>query len=324
MALGNAQFDAIMRKYDERRMQNHHRFEERKGEVYDFIPEYKDIDDSIADLARECTFRTLAGDKYAMEDMHNKVEKYKERKKELLAQFHFPEDYLEPVYTCPDCKDTGYIDGQKCHCLKREILRVMYRQSNIEEVLEEENFENLSYDYYSDNDLDQMRKIIEQCKNFTYDFDNKYENILLCGNVGVGKTYLTNCMAKALLDSGHSVIYFTSFQLFDTLSKYVFRRDEDEYEEVVGIHRDIFDCDLLIIDDLGTETYSSFVNSQLFLILNERDMRKKSTIISTNLSLEKLYETYSERNLSRILGNYEFIEPKIADIRIKKKKQSAS
>lgn len=323
MAIGNVQYDAIMREYDEIRMNSHHLFEERKGEVYDFIPEYKTIDIKIADIAREAALSALNGDKSAMEELPGQITMFTKRKKELLAQFHFPEDYLEPIYLCPECKDTGYIDGQKCQCLRRRIIRAMYKQSNIEDILDEENFENLSYDYYSDSEVEGMRRIVEQCKNFVYDFDSKYENILLYGNVGVGKTYLTNCMAKALLDQGHSVIYFTSYQLFDTLSKYVFHRDDEEMD-IQSIHRDIFECDLLIIDDLGTENNNSFVSSQLFLILNERDKRKKSTIISTNLSLEDLNEEYSERSFSRIFGNYRMIKPDVADIRRKKRRETIS
>lgn len=321
MAISNSQFDAIMREYDERRMQHHYELTKRKSEVIKLIPEYKTIDDTIADLARESALKALAGDKSAIDKMRVEMAQLVQRKKNLLAQFDFPEDYLEMKYDCPDCEDTGYIDGEKCHCLKQKILKVMYRQSNIETVLDKENFDTLSYDYYSDSEIEQMRGIINQCKEFVNNFDNSYENILLYGNVGVGKTFLTNCMTKALLDSGHSVIYFTSYQLFDTLASYAFHRDESD-EEVLNIHKDIFDCDLLIIDDLGTETTNSFVSSQLFLILNERDMRKKSTIISTNLSLEKLNDTYSERSFSRIFGNYRIIRPDIADIRIKKKRQT--
>jgi len=319
MAIGNSQFDAIMREYDEKRIKNHFELTRRKGEVIKLIPEYKEIEDKIADLARESSMRALDGDKSAVENMRATMAQYAQRKKELLAQFDFPEDYLEPVYECKDCMDTGYIDGQKCHCLKQKILRVMYRQSNIEDVLERENFDTLSYDYYDDSEVEQMRAIISKCKEYVERFDDSYENILFYGNVGVGKTFLTNCIAKSLLDSGHSVIYFTSFQLFDTLASYTFHRDDSD-EQVLNIHKDIFDCDLLIIDDLGTENTNSFVTSQMFLILNERDMRKKSTIISTNLSLEKLNDSYTERSFSRIFGNYRIIKPDIADIRIKKKR----
>jgi len=319
MAIGNSQFDAIMREYDEKRMQNHFELKRRKSEVIKCIPEYKDIENEIADIARDSALRALSGQSQAIDDMRAKLALLTQRKKDLLAQFDFSEDYLEPFYECNDCKDTGYIGNEKCHCLKQKILRVMYRQSNIEDVLEYENFDTLSYDYYADGEVEQMRSIINYCKSFVNNFDNRYENILLFGNVGVGKTFLTNCMAKALLDSGHSVIYFTSYQLFDTLATYAFHRDDSD-EQVMNIHRDIFDCDLLIIDDLGTENVNSFVSSQLFLILNERNMRKKSTIISTNLSLEKLNDAYSERSFSRIFGNYRIIKPDIADIRMKKKK----
>lgn len=321
MAIGSAQFDAIMREYDDRRTRNNHIVETHKREVYDFIPEYKAVDDEIADLARESAIKSIDGDKEALPKLRRQIDECIKKKKKLLKEGGFADDFLDPVYTCPDCKDTGYIGDEKCHCLKREILRVMYRQSNIEDILKEENFEKFSYDYYADSEVEQMQKIVAECKKFVSDFDNKYENILLYGDVGVGKTYLTNCMAKALLDLGHSVIYFTSYDLFDTLAKYTFRREESDAQSE-AVHKDIFDCDLLIIDDLGTENVNSFVSSQLFLILNERDKRKKSTIISTNLSLEKLNDVYSERSFSRIFGNYRLIKPDIADIRIKKRRNS--
>jgi DNA replication protein DnaC len=193
----------------------------------------------------------------------------------------------------------------------------MYRQSNIEEVLKRENFDTLSYDYYSDSESEKMRGIIRECRRFADDFGNRYENMLLYGNVGVGKTFLTNCMAKAILDRGYSVIYFTSMRLFDTLSRELFGYDEDDNPD---LQKDIFTCDLLIIDDLGTENVNSFVASRLFDILNERDLRRRSTIISTNLSFEDLGKRYTERNFSRIFGNYILLNPDVGDIRIKKKR----
>ena len=134
------------------------------------------------------------------------------------------------------------------------------------------------------------------------------------GNTGVGKTFLSNCVAKDLLDSGHSVIYFTAFQLFDILSKGVFEKDSD----AIAAHQNIFDCDLLIIDDLGTELSNSFTTSQLFLCVNERILRHRSTIISTNLNLAQVADIYSERTLSRISDSYTIIKLFGDDIRIKK------
>ena len=167
-----------------------------------------------------------------------------------------------------------------------------------------------------------MQRIIDSCRTYVRNFDNGYENLLFYGDVGVGKTFLTNCIANELLKQGHSVIYFTAFQLFDTLARYAFRSGEIS-EDIGRVHEDIFDCDLLIIDDLGTEMTNTFVLSQLFLIINERDNRNRATIISTNLSIEEISERYSERTFSRIYGKYRMIKPSIKDLRIKIKRASS-
>ena len=133
--------------------------------------------------------------------------------------------------------------------------------------------------------------------------------------VSARKTFLSNCVAKELLDRGYSVIYFTAFELFDILSKGIFEHDAD----AIAAHQNIFDCDLLIIDDLGTELSNKFTTSQLFLIINERILRQKSTIISTNLDMGRIVDTYSERTFSRISSNYTIMKLSGDDIRIQKR-----
>ena len=206
----------------------------------------------------------------------------------------------------------------------QEIINVVYSQSNIREILGRENFQTFSYDYYSDDEinpttglsaLDTVQQAVTECQHFIDDFDNKPKNLFFYGDTGVGKTFLSNCVAKELLEKGYSVIYFTAFQLFDILSKGVFSKDAD----AIAAHQNIFDCDLLIIDDLGTEFSNSFTSSQLFLCVNERILRQKSTIISTNLNMNNLVELYSERTLSRISSNYSIIKLFGDDIRIKKR-----
>lgn len=321
MAIGNTQYDALMREYDDLRAENRHLLDRRHDEIKSVIPEYGVLEDKIADLGREAVMLALGGNKSAAKELSSNISELSKRKAELLKAAGYSEDYLDPIYTCKECQDTGYVGNEKCQCLKRKMTRIMYHQSNIEEILKVENFDNLSFDYYSDSEVEQMKGIVNTCKKYVSDFDRAHDNILFMGDCGVGKTYLTNCIAKALLDSGHSVIYFTSFDLFDTLARYTFRRGEED-AEIENINRDIFDCDLLIIDDLGTESVNSFVNTQLFRILNERIMRGKATVISTNLTLEGLNDTYSERSFSRIFGNYRIIKPEIADIRIKKRRLS--
>ena len=321
MSISNAQYDEIMRTYEEKQNNNRHLVENRRGEVYTKIPEYKALDSSVADISLEQGRKLISGETGALASLRDKIREIGERKKELLEQAGFPADYLEPVYSCPACKDTGYVNGQKCKCLKQAIIRYLYAQSNIEKVLKEENFDTLTFDHYDDTELPLMENIVNGCKAYARDFDNEYENLLFYGGVGVGKTFLTNCIAHELLETGHSVIYFTAFQLFDTLAKYAFRSG-DVSDDIGRVHEDVFDCDLLIIDDLGTEMTNTFVMSQLFLIINERDNRRKSTIISTNLSIEELSERYSERTFSRIYGKYRMIKPNIKDLRVKIRRSS--
>ena len=215
---------------------------------------------------------------------------------------------------------------RNCHCFKQQAIDLIYTQSNIKDILARENFSTLSLDYYSDSNVNPAtgltslataKAAVARCHEFVDQFDATFANLYFFGDTGIGKTFLSNCIAKELLDSGHSVIYFTAFQLFDILSKGVFAKDE----EAIAANENIFTCDLLIIDDLGTELTNSFTTSQLFLCLNERILHRKSTIISTNLGLSQLTDLYSERILSRIMDNYVLIKLFGEDIRMQKRRR---
>jgi len=324
MALTNAQYDEIMRGYQSRQLRNRHLTQDRLDEVYAKVPELKSINDNIASLSVEAARKKLDDDNLSYNLLKKKLADLRKEKTLLLERNGFDENYFESVYTCRDCKDTGYMNGEKCHCFKQEVINVVYSQSNIKNILSRENFNTFSYEYYSDDEinpttelsaLETARRAVNECKHFIEDFDNKPKNLFFYGNTGVGKTFLSNCVAKELLERGFSVIYFTAFQLFETLSKGVFDRDAD----AIAAHQNIFDCDLLIIDDLGTEFANSFTTSQLFLCVNERLLRQKSTIISTNLNLNQMVDMYSERTWSRISSNYTLIKLFGDDIRIQKK-----
>ncbi len=319
MSLTQMQYDEIMRMYEQKRELSRHNAQEAAKQVRIRIPEYRKLEDEITDLAVKCAQKVLdEGDTGAVSNLKEQIASLTKKQEELLAAAGFPKDYLEEKHECSDCNDTGYIDGMhKCHCLKQAILKYTYRQSNLDHILSKENFNTLSYEYYTDEERQKMQPVIDRCKRFADDFGREGGNILLYGNVGVGKTFLTNCMAKEILDKGYSVIYFTSMRLFDTLSHELFQYGEEGSRDTL---RDIFTCDLLIIDDLGTEGINSFVASRLFDILNERDIRERSTIISTNLTFEDLVGRYTERNFSRIFGNYTILHPDVEDIRIRKRR----
>jgi DNA replication protein DnaC len=260
----------------------------------------------------------FAGDKNAFHELHTIIKDISSQKKALLLNAGFPNNYLEPIYTCNNCKDTGYVDNKKCICFKQAIIATLYSQSNIQNMLNETNFKCLSYEYYSGVNLTNFKLAVKASENFIKFFNAPYQNLLFYGTVGTGKSFLSGCIAKELLDQGYLVLYFSSQTLFDTLSKYTFNYQNKGNES--DLLNDIFSCDLLIIDDLGTEMSSKFVSSQLFKCVNERHLRKKSTIISTNLSLEQLLNVYSERIFSRITTQYTVFKLTGDDIRRLQKK----
>lgn len=324
MALTNSQYDHFMHIYEKRQLDNENRLRERYEEVYAKIPRLRSLDLSISEISVSQARKLLDGDGAALTALKDDLHLLFEEKRLLLEEAGYPKDYLQLVYTCPDCRDTGYVGDQKCHCFKKAIIEFLYTQSNLREVLEKENFDTLSLEYYSSahidpltgrSSLEAMETAVRTCREFVEEFPEKGGNLLFYGDTGVGKTFLTHCVARELLERSFSVIYFTASQLFDIFARKQFDRDEEASQD----YEHIYDCDLLIIDDLGTEFSNGFTMSQLFVCLNERLLRKKSTVISTNLSLDDLNTQYSERVFSRITSAYTVLRMTGDDIRIQKK-----
>jgi len=270
----------------------------------------------------------LEGDDNALAELRDELSALSERRLRLLEEHGFPTDYMEPIYTCPDCKDTGFIGQEKCHCFRQASIDLLYSQSNLTDILEKENFQTFRMDYYSDEitdavtgltSLQTITRAVEESKDFIRKFSYEYQNLLFYGSTGIGKTFLTHCIAKELLETSHSVLYFSAVQLFEELARMTFSRTE----HTSSIQEDIINCDLLIIDDLGTEIVNTFVSSQLFTCMDTRDSLKKSTIISTNLSLQTIRDTYSERIFSRLSSKYKIMKLFGNDIRLQKKSQNA-
>ncbi len=326
MPLTNSQFSSIMRRYEEQQQKNHWEEMEKREAIYKREPRLYTLHNDIISLRVKRTQARIANDFDTASQLDDQLAALCSQKKALMSALGLSPQDFEPSYQCPDCKDTGYINGEKCHCLKQACIDLIYTQSNIREILKRENFAHFSLDFYSKEPLGQGLpspyeygyNAYQTSIDFVKNFDHTFENICFYGNTGVGKTFFSNCIAKELLDQGHSVIYFSADQLFNRLIQ---SRFEDKQEGLMDGQL-ILDCDLLIIDDLGTE-FGSGKNagaiSQLFLCINERILRQKSTIISTNLSLSMLADTYTERIFSRISSNYHLIKLEGADIRIQKK-----
>lgn len=317
MSLTNSQYEAIMRSYEEKQRKSRYRMEENREKVFAKIPSYEELYKQSAAISIEHGRRLLGGDKNALGELKKKLESLSAEKAALLRENGFPDDFLMPVYECAKCHDTGYHDGKKCSCFRAAEIEMIYEQSHIKSILETENFGFLSYGYYAGDELEKFTKAVQICQNFVKNFDSDYLNLFFYGTVGTGKSFLSCCAAKELMDRGKIVIYFSASQLFDALSKSTF--DKDSNESLSGISDDIYECDLLIIDDLGTELTNSFVSSRLFSCLNNRHIRKKPTVITTNLSLGELRDRYSDRIFSRITSNYTVCKLTGPDIRMIKK-----
>ena len=319
MPLTNTQYDRIFRQYEEKQRQSRLEMQRRRDYVYEHLPKYRELEDETASLSVAQGKKLLFGDETALEKLRKSLADLKEQKEQLLTEAGLSADYLEPIFSCPDCRDTGYIDREKCHCLRQAEISLLYEQSGLQEILANNNFSLLSYEYHSGEDLLHFEKAVENCKNFIKNFDSDYHNLFFYGTVGTGKSFLSGCVAKELMDRGHSVIYFGATGLFDLLSSTSF--DTKNREERQNTYSDLYQCDLLIIDDLGTELTNQFTASQLFSLLNERNIGRKATIISTNLSLRELQDRYSDRIFSRITSNFEVCKLTGADIRMYQKRQ---
>lgn len=326
MALSNSQYDSIMRRYNQKQFRNKRELDKRVAEVYEKIPAIQDINREISTAAVASAKKLLEGDQNALGQLRETIADLREQKQILLRSGGFPDGYLEMGYECPDCKDTGYVNHKKCHCFKMAEIEFLYAQSNIKEKLEKENFSTFSYEFFDDENLDErsgrtareyMRQVVSQCHGFVERFPAEKGSILFTGNTGLGKTFLSNCIAKELIDQSFSVVYLSATDMFDILSKNKFEYDAPE--EARDMYQYILDCDLLIIDDLGTELINTFTTSQLFYCVNERLNREKGTVISTNLPVNRMRDEFTDRVMSRIMSKYTIIPLFGDDIRIQKK-----
>ena len=339
MAIDNSSYNAIMREYENIRANNRAAQVRRIEEVYEKIPEMKELNNSTGSVAVSRYKESLKSGILSINDLKTDIDSIKNKKEELLLSAGFPKDYMEITYDCKDCKDTGYIDGKKCHCLQLKIRKLLYAQSNLENILSKENFENFSFDYYDNKTILPGQNMtnaayMEGVKRFCEKFADKYfkintsknavdtasdendrRNIIFSGNTGVGKTYLSNCIAKVLLDRYYSVIYLSAKELFEALVKVKMEKSEDQ--KYLLLIEEVYESDMLIIDDLGTELSNHFTTTEFFHIINRRVNTEKSTIISTNLSLDEMRDIYSERVTSRIRKSFMYIRLFGNDIRAK-------
>lgn len=312
----------------ERRLNAEKAAESRKEEVYKRFPRVKELEKQISISGIRAARAVLAGG-----DVKAEVEKLRDRDlamqaevKRILRDNNYPENYFEPKYFCKKCNDMGYYDVNgntiRCSCMKSALISCACAELNKYAPLSLSTFESFDLEYYDKSvnskikisPYEHMNKVFNYCQNYAYNFSENSESILMSGETGLGKTHLSLAIANEVIKKGYGVVYASAPPIISELQRQYFSKDKDD-----SLLRMLINCDLLIIDDLGTELHSPFVVSQVYNLFNSRMLLNKPTIINTNLTAKELRENYTDRFVSRICGNARQLDFLGRDIRIRKK-----
>ena len=330
----------ILREYDIKRNRAIQEAENRKKELLSINPRLAEIEKELALISIQTAKSILISDEKTksklLSDLKKQSNSLIKEKNSFIKNLSKENEYLNPHFECKLCKDTGYIQKDKtttmCTCLKQKIFDIAYNKSNMGN-LEKENFSNFNIRIFSDkpdkekykSDLSPKQNMLiikEKVQTFIENFDNFDEkNLIFTGATGVGKTFLTNCIANEILKQGKTVLYQTAPVMFDEINEAKFGKDNSKMD----LFENILNVDLLIIDDLGTEKITDSKITELFTIINTRLLNQNhkitKTIISTNLNVDELFKTYTTRIGSRLAGNYRFLRFYGDDLRFKKGKK---
>lgn len=315
----NSIISQLRHEYDIKQRRAKYMNERDKKEFYDKYPYILHIDNSIGETYLEMMKDAIDANSNKKQ-LKEKIEKLKQEKLSYIKLNNVDMSALDMKYECEKCKDTGYIivDGQlrNCQCFEKRYKAIVYEMSELRDLTAKCSFDSFDIKLFSDEAYDIngekieisprgfMRKMRKISEDFAENFQSKDEkSMIFTGKTGLGKTFLALCIAERLLSRSKSVIYETSVSLFEKLEKTVFNRGDDRDREFYDM---VYDCDLLIIDDLGTEIVNEYINSQLFNIVNKRVLQNKKMIISTNLSPSELLSRYERRITSRLFDTDEF------------------
>ena len=310
----------LMNMYEKTRTDENRKLAKRREEIKNKYPEILELDTTIQKLCLNLSMAALKGitDPNELKNIKEEITDLRAKKYEMLVSHGYNPEYLNLHYNCPKCKDTGFIGIEKCSCFKSKLIKLYYKDSELEEAVKTNNFKNFNINLYPNHKLNDERytprKNIEDILEYITgeylsNFKNSNTNLLFYGNSGTGKTFLSWCIAKELLDKGFLVVYKTADDLLRALKEIKFNNDTD-------LENLLINCDLLIIDDLGSEQITDFSSAELFTLINKKILKNKKMLISTNLSLPLISKRYSERISSRIIGEFKLFKFFAEDIRI--------
>jgi DNA replication protein DnaC len=332
--MSNSVLKILLKEYEQKRLSSSLDLEKRKSDLYASCPRLEQIDTELSNFALNTAKSILTSSNSSdfVKDLQLKIDSLNKEKQKILNDLNLDESFFKPHFECKKCEDTGYVVSDNhyelCNCIKQKLFDIEYNQSNISD-LETHNFDHFNFDLYSDEvneDLyrsnisprDNIKNIKDIAMSFIENFDDSQEkNLLFTGNTGLGKSFLSDCISCELLKRGKTVLYQTAPVMLDTIIDYRFNKDNSE-----SIYNNILNVDLLVIDDLGTETLNKMKFTELFNVINTRLLNQNNhitkTIISTNLNLNDLRSNYDERIFSRFVGSYNICRFFGDDIRFKK------
>lgn len=332
--MNNSILKDLLKKYELKRLSSIRDAENRKRELYLSSPKLQEIDDKLRKISINTAKIILQNNsKESLDNLKKDIETLKQEKNKILKALNVSEDYLSPKYDCSTCKDTGYVfengESLMCNCLKQELYNLEYNQKNIK-YIDNQTFNKFNINLFSDKvnekkyntNISPRENIIDirkSAENFIKNFGSPdTKNLIFTGGTGLGKTFLSNCIVNELLKQGKTVMYQTAPVMLESLISDLFSKSENQ----TGISNNLLTVDLLVIDDLGTETMNSMKFTELYKIINTRLLNQNGkslkTIISTNLDLKGLFQTYDERLVSRFIGYYDIYRFYGDDIRLKK------
>lgn len=303
----------------------------RREEIRRAVPEIARLEREMARTAATVARAIIADPDHAQENIARLSEQnltMQHSRGELLMANGYPADYLAEQYGCPHCRDHGYVGAEMCGCLRRLLKREAYTQLSAVSQAGLCRFETFSLDYYPAKPVDgsgivprqRMAQILEVCGQYAATFSPGAQSLLLIGHTGLGKTHLSLAIAAAVTEAGYGVVYTPLQKLMDRLESNKFSRASggEQYAENIEF---VTSCDLLVLDDLGTEFHTQFTGAVLYNIINTRLVEGRPTIISTNLELSQIEEKYSQRMVSRLVCSYKVLKFYGRDIRFIQKSE---
>ncbi len=292
---------------------------------YNLCPEARGLREAMAANAAGAARALLKGGnvREELEKLRARAGELNAQYDKLLAQNGLSRQDVTPRYSCALCKDTGFVDGRMCSCLKQLQRSLAYEALSMDVPLESCTFDTFSLEYCGDDPQArrQMENILNACKSYAQRFRANSPSLLFKGGTGLGKTHLSLAIAGAVIEKGFGVIYGSAQSFAVALEKERFEKRDPA--DPGDSHSQLLSCDLLILDDLGTEFPSAYVNAALYDVVNTRMLAERPTIISTNLSMKELEDRYSERFASRIAGYYGKLEFLGNDVRVEMRKRKA-